>query len=153
MSNQISMFQVAEVQVSYRPNFKPSERPRITGSKDSFNIFLNQWDHSKLEYVEQFKIMLLNRANRVIGVMDVSTGGMAGTLADPKVIFAAALKCSSSGIILAHNHPSGNLKPSQADINLTRKLKDGGALLDIAILDHLIITAEGYFSFADEGLL
>jgi len=153
MSNQTSNFEVAEVQVSYKPKFKASERPRITSAKDSFNILLNQWDHNKLEYIEQFKIMLLNRGNRVLGVMEVSQGGFAGTVADPKVIFSTALKCCASSIILAHNHPSGTLKPSQADINLTRKLKDGGALLDIAVLDHLIIASEGYYSFADEGVL
>ena len=78
---------------------------------------------------------------------------MAGTIADPKVIFMAAIKSAASGIVLAHNHPSANLKPSQADINLTRKLKSGGDLLDLAVLDHLIISSEGFYSFADEGLL
>ena len=97
--------------------------------------------------------MLLNRGNRVLGILDVSTGGFAGTIADPKVIFSTALKCCASSLVLAHNHPSGNLKPSQADINLTRKLKDGGALLDISVLDHLIVTSDSYLSFADEGLL
>lgn len=94
--------------------------------------------------------MLLNSANRVLGVMEVSSGGVAGTVADPKVIFAAALKCSA--LILAHNHPSGNLRPSQADTNLTKRLVNGGELLDIAVLDHLIITEDDYLSFADEGL-
>jgi DNA repair protein RadC len=150
---QIRLFQVAEVQVSYKPNFKASERPRITCSRDSFNILLQQWDHNKIEYQEQFKVMLLNRGNKVLGILDVSTGGMAGTLADPKIIFSTALKCLASGVVLAHNHPSGNLKPSQADINLTRKLKEGGALLEIAILDHLIVTTDGYLSFADDGLI
>ena len=78
---------------------------------------------------------------------------MSGTVADPKLIFAAALKACASSIILAHNHPSGNLKPSQSDIDLTRKLKDGGKLLEIQMLDHIIVTTEGYYSFADEGLV
>lgn len=153
MDTQISLWQVAEIEVSYRPKFKASERPRITCSKDSYNIFINQWDHNKMQLQEQFKVMLLSRGNRVLGVMDVSTGGFAGTIADPKLIFAIALKVAASSIILAHNHPSSTLKPSQADINLTRKLKDGGTLLDISVLDHLILTADGYLSFADEGLL
>jgi DNA repair protein RadC len=78
---------------------------------------------------------------------------MAGTIADPKVIFSAALKACASSIILSHNHPSGNLKPSNADIQLTKKIVNAGNLLDIAVLDHVIVSAEGYYSFADEGLL
>ncbi len=86
-------------------------------------------------------------------MMEITTGGISGTVADPKVIFAAALKSTASGIILSHNHPSGSLRPSQADINLTRKLKSAGELLDIAVLDHMILTSESYFSFADEGVI
>ena len=97
--------------------------------------------------------MLLNRANRVLGIVNISQGGMAGTIADPKVIFAAAIKSAASQIILIHNHPSGNLKPSQADISLTRKLKTGGELLDIAVLDHIILTKDSYVSLAEEGII
>ena len=86
-------------------------------------------------------------------MLEVSTGGMSGTVADPKLIFAAALKAGASGMILSHNHPSSNLQPSDADILLTKKVKAGGELLEISVLDHLIVTSEGYFSFADEGLL
>jgi DNA repair protein RadC len=102
---------------------------------------------------EEFKMILLNRANRVLGLFTVSQGGQAGTVADPKIIFATALKANTASIILAHNHPSGNLKPSQADISLTQKLVSAGQLLDIAVLDHLILTSEEYFSFADQGLM
>ena len=97
--------------------------------------------------------MLLNRANRVLGIIEISTGGISGTVADPKLVFTAALKSAASSIVLAHNHPSGNLSPSQADINLTRKLKSAGESLDIAVVDHIILTSESYFSFADEGLI
>lgn len=97
--------------------------------------------------------MLTNRANKVLGIVEISTGGIAGTVADPKLIFAAALKCAASGIILAHNHLSGNLNPSQADKDLTRRLIQAGKLLEISVLDHLILTTEKYFSFADEGLM
>ena len=106
-----------------------------------------------MDFIEQFKLLLLNRGNRVLGLLEVSSGGVAGTVADPKVIFAAALKASASSIILAHNHPSGQLKPSSADIALTNKLKRGGELLDIQVLDHLILSSEGYYSFADEGMM
>jgi DNA repair protein RadC len=153
LSNQIALFQVAEITVSYQPKFKASERPTVSSSKDVYNFFFNNWDNTRIEMIEQFKIMLLNRANKILGIFTVSTGGVAGTVADPKVIFATALKGNASSIILAHNHPSGNLKPSEADRQLTNKLTQAGKLLDISVLDHLIITAEEYFSFADEGLI
>lgn len=95
--------------------------------------------------------MLLNRANKVLGIFEVSSGSSAGTVADPKLIFAAAIKANACGIIMAHNHPSGNLSASQADIDLTKKVKEGGKLLEIQMLDHLIVTTETYYSFADEG--
>ncbi len=153
LQNQISLFQVAEINITYKPKFKASERPKVSSSKDLYSVLYNNWDLDILELKEQFKIILLNRANKVLGISEVSTGGFAGTVADPKVIFSTALKACASSIILSHNHPSGNLKPSQADLNLTRKIKNGGDLLDIAVLDHIILTAESYFSFADEGLL
>lgn len=101
---------------------------------------------------EEFWILLLSRSNKVLRPIQVSIGGMSGTIADPKVIFKHALENSASSLILVHNHPSGNLNPSQADKDLTRQLQQGGKLLDIPILDHLIFTDRGYFSFADEGL-
>lgn len=146
-------YQVAEIQLIYKSNVKPSLRPKISHSKDAYNVLIENWDSSKLELLEQFKVMLTNRANKVLGIFEVSTGGISGTVADPKLIFAAAIKAAATGIILSHNHPSGNLKPSQADIDLTRKLKEGGKFLEIQILDHIIVTSEGYYSFADEGLI
>lgn len=145
--------QVSEIQLTYNPVVKPSQRPKIGQSIDAYNLLLNNWDLGKIDFIEQFKIMLLNRANKVLGIVDVSTGGVAGTVADPKVIFSAALKANASVIILSHNHPSGNLKPSQADLDLTRKLIAAGTYLDINVIEHIIITSEGYLSFADEGLL
>jgi DNA repair protein RadC len=102
---------------------------------------------------EEFWILLLNRANRVIKKTQISQGGVSGTVADPKIIFKVALEELASGVILAHNHPSGNLSASQADMDLTRKLKEAGKLLEIQVLDHLIVGGLKYFSFADEGLL
>ncbi len=145
--------QIAEITVSYLPKVKASERPTVASSKDVYNLFLHNWDNTRIEMIEQFKIMLLNRANKVLGIFTVSTGGVSGTIADPKVIFSTALKGNASSIMLAHNHPSGNLKPSDVDRQLTNKLIQAGKLLDISVLDHLIITAEGYLSFADEGLI
>ena len=97
--------------------------------------------------------MLLNRANLVLGIVTVSSGGVAGTVADPKMIFGVALKANCSSVLLAHNHPSSNLTPSEADIRLTRKLKEAGKVLDLPVLDHLILTRDGFYSFADEGML
>jgi DNA repair protein RadC len=150
---QASFSRVAEIKLSYRSRVKASDRPKITCSTDCYNILLQSWDKGRIELVEQFKVMFLNRANQVLGILELSTGGIAGTVADPKLIFAAALKACASAIILCHNHPSGNLKPSAADLQLTKKVKEGGNLLDIAVLDHIILTNESYYSLADEGLL
>lgn len=146
-------YQVAEIQLSYKSNIKPSQRPKINSSRDANTVLKETWDETKIELVEQFKVMLTNRANKVLGIFEVSTGGISGTVADPKLIFAAAIKAAASGIILSHNHPSGNLQPSQADIDLTRKIREAGRFLEIQLLDHIIITTEGYYSFADEGLI
>lgn len=102
---------------------------------------------------EEFWILLLNRANKITSRHLVSKGGQAGTIADPKIIFNIALENHAASIILAHNHPSGNLKPSQADLELTQKLRSAGQFLDIPVLDHLIVTDQGFLSFADEGIL
>lgn len=152
-TNEKKIFEVAEIQLSYKSIVKPSLRPKITSSKDAHDVLRKYWDGDKLELVEQFKVMLLNRANRVIGLLDLSTGSTTGTIADPRLIFCAALKGNSCGIIVAHNHPSGNLSASQADIALTNKLQQAGKFLEIQLLDHLILTSESYISFADEGLL
>lgn len=126
------------------------EKPKIGGSADVFEIL--KADLLDIPH-EAFWIVLLNRANRVIKKHQISQGGVAGTVADPKLIFKVAVEELASGIILAHNHPSGNLSASQADIDLTRKLKESGKLLDIQVLDHIIIAGKKYFSFADEGLM
>ena len=152
-TNEKTLFEVAEIHLSYKPKVKASLRPKIESSKDAERVLRQTWNSDTLELVEQFRILLTNRANKVLGILDVSRGGIAGTVADPKVIFACALKAAASGIILAHNHPSGNLIASQADIELTKKLSAGGRILEITVLDHIIITSESYFSFADEGLL
>ncbi|MCX2451103.1 JAB domain-containing protein [Pedobacter sp. PLR] len=146
-------FKVAEIEVSYKPHYKVAERPQISSSNDAYEIFIQQWNMSKIELVEEFKILLLNRRNRVLGVVHISSGGVSGTIADPKVIFATALKTGSSGIILAHNHPSSEVDPSSEDLNLTKKLSAGATLLDLKILDHLIISPDRFYSFADESLM
>ena len=126
------------------------QKKTISCSHDAFEVM--QSTLADINY-EEFWILLLNRANQVIRKVNISEGGFSGTVADPKKIFKIALENSASGIILCHNHPSGNIKPSDADIQLTRKLKEAGTHLDLPILDHLIIGDEKYLSFADDALL
>lgn len=146
--------QVTEVELIYRSRLKASERPKITQSKDAYFIFKNNWDANKIELQEQFKVMFLNRANKVLGIYEMSTGGITSTVVDVKLIFSAALKACATGLILAHNHPSGNLKPSSDDELITNKIRQAGAFLDIKLLDHIIFGSdEGYCSFLDEGLI
>lgn len=151
--NTLALFKVTEVELIYRNATKASDRPKITNSRSADDILRRTWDENRIELLEQFKIILLDRRNACIGVSLISTGGIAGTVADPKIIFATALKARASGIILAHNHPSGNLNPSQADIDLTKKMVQGGKLLEMQVVDHLVVTKDHYLSFADEGMM
>lgn len=144
---------VAEIEISYKPILKLSTLAKVQSSEDVYRLLIATWDKTKLEFVEQFKVMLLNRNNRILGICTISTGNSTGTIADPKLIFAVALKSNAGSIILAHNHPSGNLVPSKADCELTQKFKEGGKFLEVAVLDHLIVTIEGFYSFADEGAM
>ena len=146
-------FQIAEVELVYKTKVKPSQRPQISSPEDSFKILRQIWNADKIEMVEQFKVLFLNRSNKVLGVFEASSGGITGTVADPRIILAAAIKANAVSLILAHNHPSGNLKPSRADEELTTKIKQAAVYLDMKLLDHVIITAENYYSFANEGLL
>ena len=125
-------------------------RSIIRESRDVYNIMVSKI--AELNF-EEFWTLYLNRANKIIAYDKISRGGVSGTVVDPKLIFKNALKHLASSIILVHNHPSGQLKPSNADISITKKLKEAGNVLEIEVLDHLIISDEGFFSFADEGLL
>jgi DNA repair protein RadC len=133
-----------------RKDLEGNEKSRIGSSKDAYDLV--KADLLDIGH-EEFWILLLNRANRVIKKSQISQGGVAGTVADPKIIFKLAVDELASGIILAHNHPSGNLTASQADLDLTKKLREAGKLLDIQVLDHIIVAGQKYFSFADEGLM
>jgi DNA repair protein RadC len=151
--NLSALSMVSEVELFYKNKVKPSERPLVKSSKECYQLLLQTWDENKIEFVEQFKVVLMNPAQRVLGIYELSTGGVAGTVADPKLVFTAALKANACNIILSHNLPSGNLKPSRADEELTNKIATGGMYLAIKVVDHIIVTSEGYYSFADEGLL
>ena len=143
---------VAEISISYQPAI--SNKPIVTSSLDSYNALVPFFPQETLALQERFITMYLNRQNRVLGVYELSKGGITGTVVDIRIMLSIALKSVATGIILAHNHPSGNLKPSTADIMLTKKIKEACLFLDITLLDHIIISPEcNYLSFLDEGLL
>jgi DNA repair protein RadC len=152
-TDQNPQWAAAEIQLVYKTNVRVVDRPQIMSSRDAFTVLKAAWNNEAMELIEQFKVMYTDRANRVLAIYNISSGGITGTVVDPKLIFAAALKVPTSGIIMAHNHPAGTLTASDADIQLTRKLKECARLFDMQILDHIILTTEGYYSFADEGLI
>ena len=143
---------LAEIEVSYRP--KKSQHPLIKSSADAHYHLLKFFPEETISLQEQFVVGYVNRANRLMGVYEMSKGGITGTVADPKLILGVALKSAATGIILAHNHPSGNPQPSIQDKEITRKIQSACNFLDIKLLDHIIIPTSGtYLSFADEGIL
>ncbi len=144
---------VAEIKISYKNRVNSADRMIINGSKDAENI-LRPLFNDLIEHREAMYVILLNRANKVLGYFLVGIGGVSGVATDVKLIFQSGIKSNASSMILAHNHPSGNNKPSQADIELTKKVKEGCKLLEMSLLDHLImLPGTGYYSFADEGHL
>ena len=149
---QVKAFRMAEVEINYKHGSSYSDMVKITCSTDCNKYFRAIWS-DRMQYLEEFKVLCLNRANLVLGWASISQGGISGTVVDPRVIFQIGLKSNASSLVLAHNHPSGNVQPSESDIRLTRKLKEAGDALDIQVLDHLIITSDEYYSFADEGLI
>ncbi|OQP52892.1 DNA repair protein [Niastella yeongjuensis] len=153
MEKQLPQLTATEVRLVYKTKVKPSDRVQLSNSVETYKFLISTWDEEKLELQEQFKVILMNCKNRVLGIYELSTGGMTGTVADPKLIFMAALKANANTIIVAHNHPSGDPNPSIVDKNLTKKVKDAGQLLDISVHDHIIVTRDFYYSFADMGLM
>lgn len=143
---------ISEIELKYSPIILKQERVKIANSQSAFEAFLSSWDLDTIELYEEFKVLLLNRANEVLGIHSLSKGGIAGTVVDLKLLFAVVLKSAASSIILAHNHPSGNLKPSVADKSLHTKIMKAAEYLDITVLDNLIISKNGYYSFVDENV-
>lgn len=142
-----------EIQIVYRHRRKAADRPKINGSRDAEKI-LRPLFATYISYRESMYAIFLCRGNRVLGIFQIGLGGISGVAVDPKLIFQGALKANASGIILAHNHPSGSRAASQADIDLTMKVKQAGQFLEIAVLDHLILLPhDGYYSMADEGII
>jgi DNA repair protein RadC len=144
---------ISEITISYRPSRRLLEMPILNSSTSTYKLVRSLFPEDQVTLQEQFIILYLNRSNRIIGCYRHTVGGITGTVADIRLILAVALKCTATGIVLAHNHPSGNVKPSAADLELTRKIREAATLMDIRLLDHIIISPWGeYLSFADEGL-
>lgn len=145
---------VNEIKVSYCERLGVIDSKPLTDSGQVAQLLYQNWDKDTIGLQETFKVLLLNNANKVKGTYQASTGGLTGTLVDIRLLFAVALKTVSANLILAHNHPSGNQKPSSADEKLTKKIQKAAELFDIKVLDHLIILPNGkYFSFADNGMI
>jgi DNA repair protein RadC len=143
--------ELPELKLKYKSgNFK---KVKITNSNEAYITIKEFFDADTIEYSEEMFVLFMNRANNTIGYIKVSAGGTTATITDPKVIMSSALLSGANAMILAHNHPSGNLTPSNADKQVTNKIKKAAALLEIQLLDHLVISDEGYYSLADEGLL
>jgi DNA repair protein RadC len=145
----------AEVKLVYINKQKASERAVITCSSDAHKEILKGFNPDTIALQEEFVCIYTNRANQVLGIYKVATGGQTGVVADPRMIISVALKIAGVGLLVAHNHPSGNLRPSRADEELTFKIKEAAKFFDLKLLDHLIVEPSGeqYFSFADEGLV
>lgn len=145
---------VNEIQISYREKLSTLQSNSITNSNDVAQLLFKTWDADTIGLNECFKILLLNQSNKVKGIYPLSIGGITGTLVDMRILFAIILKTLSVGIILAHNHPSGQLKASEADKQLTNKIQQAALLFDVKVLDHIILAPDGrYYSFADNRLM
>ena len=124
---------MAEIRLIYKTKVKPADRPQIKSSEDAYKLFLKSWDQNTIEHVEEFKILLLNRSNKALGIAPISLGGTAGTVTDVKIIMQYALKTNAQAIIICHNHPSGNDKPSESDTKITKKIKDAAEFIGYSV--------------------
>ena len=144
---------VSEVELIYKKKESTANAKKIDSSKIAFDILISLWDKNKIDYVEHFYALYLNRANKVIGSILLSTGGCVGTIVDVKVLIQGALLSNAQAIVIAHNHPSGSLIPSNSDLDITSRIKTACNYFEISLLDHLIIADNQYYSFKDEGRL
>ena len=145
--------QLSQVKLVYHTKIKASERITVVCSSDVYKVLLNIYDTDTIEYKEYFKLILLNKANKILGTHNLSEGGLDGTYADVRQILQIALLSNAASIIVSHNHPSGNTEPSINDKKLTNVIQQACKYMNIQLLDHMIVTPESYFSFADNGLL
>ena len=142
---------VSEIQIVYRPVM--IDQPKIVSSNDAYFLIKKLWDNENIFLQEQFAALFFNQAKRMIGWKILSTGTMTKCIVDIKLLASLALNYLCTDVIITHNHPSGNLNPSASDKSLTQTIKDALKLIDITLMDHLIITADGYYSFSDEGMM
>lgn len=154
MNKEETELQASEVEIIYKSKIPASKRVQIHHSGDAFKVFWEHWNKDTIEHHEEFKIMLLNNKNMVLGIADISKGGITATIIDSRIVFQYALKAHATGIILAHNHPSSNPTPSESDVLITKKLTEAGNVMEVKVLDHLVICGNNsYYSLADEGRL
>ncbi|WP_426473855.1 JAB domain-containing protein [Chryseobacterium balustinum] len=142
---------VNEIKLSY--SRKGNCERSISSSVDAVAVFREHFDPDEMDYRESFFALYLNQANKVLGIKKISECGISSTLVDVRIIMQAALLCNASGIIIAHNHPSGNLNPSTCDIKMTNQINDGAKIMGMSLLDHIILTSDSHMSFDDEGLI
>lgn len=145
------MNNISEIELHYK--YRSTNEFKVTSSLSAYEVLRDSWNPDTIELQEEFKLLLLDRDNKVLGVYNLSKGGIVGTVVDIRLMMVVALKSKASAIILAHNHPSGNMKPSEQDKNLTKKIKSASKFLDIQLLDHIILSNKSYYSFCDEGIL
>ncbi len=144
---------LTEVKTYYRPILDPFTLPIVKRSSQAYSIFLEIWDRDYISYFEQCYLLMLNAQSRVLAYRNVSNGGITGTLIDVRIVYQTALLCNATSIIIAHNHPSGRLEPSNNDLLITKKLASAGEILNIEFSDHLIISPNRYYSLSDNGLI
>lgn len=142
---------VSEVELTYKNNVPYNQRQKISNSQGAYEILTNLFPENTMDYRETFIVLYLNRANQVLGYSVISQGGTSNTTVDIKMVIQTALLANASCIMLAHNHPSGNVQPSSDDNRITKRIMEAAKLFDITVLDHLIITNENYYSFTDNG--
>ena len=150
--NNNKLLKLRELSIGYTP--KETSLPQIRNSSDAYRLLKELFEPNSLGLNEQFVVLYMNRANRVIGGLKAFKGGISATVVDHRIIFATALKVLASGIVIAHNHPSGNLDASEEDLKITKKIKEAGELLDVRLIDHLILgIKDDYSSFIEKGWL
>lgn len=142
---------VNEIKLSY--SRKGNCERSISSSRDAVEVFRAHFDAEEMDYRESFFALYLDQANKVLGIKKISECGISSTLVDVRIVMQAALLCNASAMIVAHNHPSGNLKPSSCDIKMTSQIKEAAKILSLTLLDHVILTSDSHFSFADEGMI
>jgi len=152
--NSIELERISEITIHYKPRHKIALRPKISTSQQVYSLMKQAYYENNINHHEQFWIVLLNAANRVLGICKIGEGGINHVNVDIRIIFQCALKANAVRVILVHNHPSNEVNPSADDKDFTKKAVESGKLLNINIIDHIIVTSSnGYFSFCDEGIL